>query len=116
MNSKQKGKAGELALASYLREHGFASAARGVQYKGGPESQDVVGIPGLHVECKYMASLQLHPSLEQATKDAGAGDVPVVFYKQVSLVNSAARTAKPWVAILSAEDFLLMWRELQAFR
>jgi hypothetical protein len=113
VNSKQKGKRGELELSAYLREHGFTAARRGVQYQGGPESKDVVGVPGLHVECKYMASLLLYPALEQATKDAGAGDVPVVMFRQV---DGKKRLDRDWVAVLRAEDFLSLWRELQAFR
>jgi hypothetical protein len=75
--------------------------------KGGPDSPDVCGVPGLQVECKRVETLRLYPALDQATRDAGAGDVPVVFHRT---------SRQPWVVILSAEDFLLMWRELQAFR
>ena len=52
MNSKDKGKRGERMAAAKFREHGF-DARRGVQYSGGPDSPDVVGPEGLHIEVKF---------------------------------------------------------------
>jgi hypothetical protein len=116
VNSRQKGKNGELALAKYLREHGFTEARRGQQFHGGADSPDCIGVPGTHLECKYMASLSLHDALAQAARDAGPGDVPVVAFKQVSKLTQAPGKAKPWVAILSLDDYLLMVRELETLR
>ena len=51
INSKQKGKSGELELARKLREYGY-NARRSVQYNGKAEEgqPDVIGLPGIHVE------------------------------------------------------------------
>lgn len=48
MNSKQKGKRGELEPASCLRDLGFHDIRRSVQYNGKAEdaNADLVGIPG----------------------------------------------------------------------
>jgi len=48
LNSKQKGKRGELEPASCLRDHGFRDIRRSVQYNGKAEdaNADLVGMPG----------------------------------------------------------------------
>ena len=84
-NSRQKGKRGELELAAILREHGFADARRGVQYSGLTGAADVVGVPGVHIEVKRYKTItrgQLEKALEQAKRDARAGEVPVVLYRE----------------------------------
>lgn len=102
MNSRNKGKRGELEMAKFLREHGYADAKRGVQYKGGAGSPDVCGVPGLHIECKRVEALSLYPALAQACRDAGdAGSIPVVLHR---------RNGSEWVAILRADDFLDIWK------
>ena len=50
-NSRAKGKAGERELAKKLREFGV-DARRGQQYSGANGDADVVGLQGVHIECK----------------------------------------------------------------
>ena len=98
MNSRAKGKAGELELAKVLREHGFDEARRGVQYSGGGDSPDIVGLPGFHVECKRVESGNLYTWLDQAVRDSdGTGRVPVVAHR---------KSRRAWVAVLLLDDFL----------
>lgn len=56
VNSKRKGKVGELEAAKYLRSLGFHSARRTVQHNGRSEGSlaDLVcdELPGLHIEVK----------------------------------------------------------------
>lgn len=81
MNSRRKGADGERALAKKLRELGF-DARRGAQYHGGPDSPDVVGIPGYHIECKrYKDNLNIYKAMEQAERDCG-GNIPIVFSRK----------------------------------
>lgn len=90
MNSRAKGKAGELELAEFLRQHG-AEARRGVQFKGGAGSPDVVtDIAGVHFECKRVEAGNLYTWMDQATRDAG-GQIPVVAHR---------KNRREWVAIL----------------
>jgi Holliday junction resolvase len=99
INSRQKGKAGELELASILREHGY-TARRGQQFKGGGDSPDVVGLPGVHIECKRVEQGNLYDWLAQAQRDAeGSGSTPVVVHR---------RNGKPWVVVMTLDDFLAM--------
>lgn len=98
MNSRAKGKVGELELAAFLRENGFEDAKRGVQYRGGGDSPDVVGIAGFHVECKRVEAGNLYSWLDQASADsAGTGRVPLVAHR---------RNRRQWVAILPLDEFL----------
>ena len=105
MNSRNKGKRGELEAAALLKEHGYEGARRGQQYSGGAGSPDVCGVPGLHLEIKRVEALQLYPALAQARRDAGDdGAIPVVLHR---------RSGQHWVAILDADDFLTIWKRSQ---
>lgn len=69
MNSREKGKRGERELAGELRRHGY-DARRGQQYCGANGDADVVGLPGLHIECKRVERLDLYAAMSQAEHDA----------------------------------------------
>jgi Holliday junction resolvase len=112
INSRQKGKNGELELAKFLREHGFAEARRGQQFHGGADSPDCVGVPGHHIECKRVEALSLYAAYDQAVRDAGPGSVPLVAHRK----NGTPHHPLPWLAILSLDDYLLMVRELEVLR
>ena len=99
INSKAKGKRGELELATILRSHGWTDAKRGVQYKGGADSPDVEGIPGVHFERKRVRGLQIYPSVAQAKAEARHGDIAVVAFRGNGV-------GKAELAILTLEDFL----------
>ena len=68
MNSREKGKRGERELAGELRRHGY-DARRGQQYCGVNGDADVVGLPGLHIECKRVERLDLYAAMAQAEKE-----------------------------------------------
>lgn len=98
---REKGKRGERMLRDLLRLNGFESARRGQQYSGTETSADVVGVPGLHIECKFVEKCNLRAALKQAEADAGEGDdFPIVFHK---------REREPWIAVLDATDFLVIY-------
>ena len=71
MNSKQKGKRGELELAKVLKEYGFDDAHRTVQYNGKADYSraDLVGLPGIHIECKRVEKINIEQAMEQAIRD-----------------------------------------------
>lgn len=103
--SKDKGKRGELLLARFLREHGY-EARRTAQYCGQTgEAADVVGLPGLHIECKFVERLNIREALEQAKRDAKKGLIPVLFHK---------RSREDWLVTMRAEDFMIVYREWEA--
>ena len=90
--SRDKGKVGERELAAYLTDHGFP-ARRGVQYKGGAGSPDVIceGLDNIHFECKRVERLDLWGALAQAEEEKGDGEIPVVAHRP---------NKRGWVAIL----------------
>ena len=98
--SRDKGKRGERELALKLKEYGY-DTRRGVQYHGGPESPDVIGLPGIHIECKRTERLNLYDALAQAKHDAGQ-DMPVVIHR---------RNDCDWVVIQPLEDWIELYRE-----
>ena len=67
MNSRNKGAKGERELAEKLRGMGFKTR-RGQQYSGANGDADVVGIEGLHIECKRVERLDLDGAMERARR------------------------------------------------
>ncbi len=100
MNSRSKGKRGELEVVHILREDGHKDARRGQQYRGGADSPDIIGLPGIHGEVKRVERLNLTEAYAQAVLDAGEGEIPTVFHK---------RNRGEWMATLSLKDFLRLY-------
>jgi Holliday junction resolvase len=98
MISKRKGRTGEREVAQLLRDHGIP-ARRGVQYQGGPDSPDVIGLEGFHIEVKRTERFSLYAALEQAMAERRDGDVPAVFHRA---------NQRGWVVVLNAADFLAL--------
>lgn len=67
MNSREKGCKGERELAKILRDYGY-TAKRGQQYSGANGDADVVGITGVHIECKRVERLNIHDGHESGRK------------------------------------------------
>jgi Holliday junction resolvase len=107
INSKRKGKVGELELSKKLKEYGYA-ARRSVQYNGKEEEgqADVLGLPGVHIECKRTERLNLYDAVEQAKRDCeGKEQLPVVFHR---------KNKSEWLAIMTLDDFMNLYRELES--
>lgn len=103
INSRTKGKVGELEFAALLRELGYV-ARRGQQFSGGGDSPDVVhDVEGIHFEIKRTEKLSLWDAMEQATKDAALGNVPVVAHR---------KNRKDWVVVMDARKFLTCFRRM----
>jgi Holliday junction resolvase len=102
MNSRQKGKRGELEFSKFLAAHGFP-ARRGQQFAGGNDSPDVVceSLKAFHIEVKRCERGNLYDWLEQARRDAQDGQIPTVYHR---------RNDSPWVSIRYAEDDMTIIR------
>lgn len=90
MNSRRKGKEGELSLARKLREYGY-DCRRGQQYSGANGDADVVGLPGIHIECKRVERLNLTDAMHQAMRDTRAGELPAVFHRPTRAYTALKR-------------------------
>ena len=100
MNSKAKGKRGELELAKTLKSYGY-DAERSVQYCGANGDADVVGLPGIHIECKRVEKLNIEKALQQAEADS-KGDIPAVFHR---------RNRETWKVTLRLDDFMEIYKK-----
>lgn len=96
VNSREKGKKGELELARILRGYG-ADTRRGQQYCGANGDADVVGLVGLHIECKRVERLNIYLAMQQAENDAREGEKPVVMHR---------RNREGWLVTLKLDDFM----------
>lgn len=100
INSRQKGKAGELELAHILQEYGYETR-RGQQYCGANGDADVVGLPGVHVECKRVENLNIDKAMAQAQHDAKDGEMPVVMHR---------KNRQRWKATMTLDDFMALYQ------
>lgn len=99
MNSREKGKRGERELANILRGFGFETR-RGQQFSGANGDADVVGLPGVHIECKRVEQLNVEKALQQAERDRRPGEVPVVMHRA---------NGTEWKVTLRLEDFMIFY-------
>jgi len=101
MNSRQKGARGERELAGKLREYGF-DTRRGQQYSGANGDADVVGLPGVHIECKRVERLNIEDAMAQSKRDARSGEIPVVMHR---------KNNSEWLVTLPLPLFMDMYAE-----
>lgn len=107
INSKQKGKRGELEIVRALKNYGY-DARRTAQYCGNTgDAADVVGLPGIHIEVKRVERLNLSETMTQAIRDARSGEAPAVFHR---------RSNAPWMVTMRLEDWINLYREWEAGR
>lgn len=101
INSKQKGAAFERMIAHKLKEYGY-EARRSVQYCGANGDPDVVGLPGIHIECKAVEKLNLYDAMLQSENDARPREVPIVVHK---------KNYKGILVTMKFEDWMNMYKE-----
>lgn len=102
INSRQKGKRGELELASILRELGFQNVRRSQQYAGMHGDADLVGLDKIHVEVKRNEHLNVQDAVDQSVRDAREGELPAVFHRK----NDC-----PWLVTMKLEDWIEIYKE-----
>jgi len=100
VNSRNKGAAGERELAKVLRQYGFETR-RGQQFCGANGDADVVGLPGIHIECKRTERTQLYDWIDQAKRDC-KDNMPVVMHR---------KNNSEWLVIQPLEDWIELYRE-----
>lgn len=103
MNSREKGKRGELELAGKLKEYGYKTR-RGQQYCGANGDADVIGLPGIHIECKRVEKLNLYDAMAQAVSDSKEKEMPAVFHRK----NNCE-----WLVTMRFDDFMKLYGEKQ---
>lgn len=105
INSKQKGKNGELEIVHILKDNGF-SARRTAQYCGkSGEASDVVcdELSDFHIEVKRNEHLNIYEAVAQSIRDSKDNNkVPVVFHR---------KNNKQWLCTLNLDDFIKLIKE-----
>lgn len=104
MNSRQKGARGERELATVLKSYGY-DCRRGQQYCGANGDADVVGLPGIHIECKRVEKLNLYDAMAQSKADVRENEMPVVMHRK----NNC-----DWLVTMSLEDWIKIYKECNA--
>lgn len=103
INSRTKGKTGEREIAKILRNQGFPDARRGQQYCGINGDADVIGVKGIHIECKRQERVQDELWMKQAEDDAKKGEIPVVIYR---------RNHEQWKLLIRQDLASIIWLTL----
>lgn len=99
--SKQKGTAAETAVVGYLQTHGFPYAERRT-LAGSSDRGDIAGIPGVVLEVKNCARMELAGWVDEAATEAGNADVDVY-----AVVHKRRRKGNPgdWFVTLPLSVF-----------
>lgn len=103
INSKTKGTVYEREIARVLREYGY-NVRRGQQYCGANGDADVVGLEGIHIECKRTERTDLYGWMAQAKNDAREGELPVVFHR---------KNNRKTLVIMELESFMRLYRDYE---
>jgi len=98
--SQRKGADGERELAALLRKHGH-TIERGGSLSFG-DAPDLVGLPGVHIECKRVERLNVSEAMAQAVRDAQKfkDGAPAVFHR---------RNREGWLVTMRLEDWLMLY-------
>lgn len=106
MNSRNKGAAGERELANILKQYGY-DCRRGQQYCGANGDADVIGLPGIHIECKRVERLNIHDAMDQAVKDSREGELPAVFHR---------KNRKDWLVTMLLDNWMNLYKKSRSNR
>lgn len=101
-SQQRKGAHGEAELVEVLRSYGY-EVSRGGSLTFG-EVPDLVGLPGIHVECKRVEKLNLDAAMQQAINDSERFNdgIPAVFHR---------KNRKPWLVTMRLDDFMKIYKK-----
>lgn len=112
-SQREKGKRGERELANLLKDYGY-DCRRGQQYCGTNGDADVVGLPGIHIECKRVERLNLEDAIQQAANDTQAEKIP--FGEEIYPTVFHRRNRGSWLVTMRLEDWISLYREWDSGR
>lgn len=95
INSRNKGKAGELEAVHFINAYGF-QVHRSQQYSGANSDADIDGIDGVHIEVKRNEHLNIENALQQAERDAKQ-KIPIVLHR---------KNREKWKVTIRADIFM----------
>lgn len=103
INSKRKGKSGELEICRVLKQYGF-DCRRSVQYNGKADDgqADIVGLKNIHAEIKRVERLNLYDAMAQAIHDSKDGELPAVFHR---------KNHSEWLVSMRLQEWVELYKE-----
>lgn len=116
INSKRKGKKGELYVVNRFKEHGY-ECNRTAQFKGNTgRADDIEGIDYIHAEVKFVEKLNLSEAMNQAIRDNLASTriaFPTVFHKKNYQELMVTMQFSTWIKLYNSfySDMKLKERE-----
>lgn len=100
---RQKGKIGERELSRELAKLFGVECHRTQQHCGDAGDSDVVGLPGIFIECKRVQSLNVPKAVAKAVEQCPVGEVPAVFHR---------RNREPWLVTCQLDDLKALAEKL----
>ena len=105
-SSQRKGAEGERELAAILRGYGYPCTRGGSLTYG--TIPDIVGLQGIHIECKRVERLDLPAAVEQATRDANRflDGKPAVFHR---------KNGGQWLVTMTLPQWIQLYKESRKY-
>lgn len=107
INSRDKGRRGEIELAKELMKYGYEDSERTGQFCGKSGDADVRGVPYLHIECKRVEQLNIEKALQQAEEDHKKNTIPVVMHR---------KNREQWKVTLRLDAFMNLWKLIPEYQ
>ncbi len=101
INSRNKGKVGELEFVKKIKEYGFTDARRTQQFSGEGHTADVIGLPDIHIEVKRVESLNIHNAIAQCHRDKRESDLGIVAHR---------KNNTPWLVTMTLDDWMEIYK------
>lgn len=106
INSKRKGKTGELEFAHECEKYDLMGVHRTAQTNGKLEHSlaDCEGLEGIHVEVKRVEKLNIDMAMDQAIRDTDAKKekrIPAIFHR---------KNRKPWKVTMLFSDWTKLYK------
>jgi len=80
---------------------GYSKVRRGQQFSG-LEGEDVVGLPGIHVEVKRVQALNIEKAMGQSMRDRLTSQMAIVAHR---------KDRCEWLITMRANDWFTIYRE-----
>ena len=100
--SQRKGRTGELELVKILNDYGIpVQAGAAVSFGTTP---DLIGMYGIHIECKRSEHLNLYNAVAQSVKDSEKfrDGLPAVFHR---------KNRTPWLVTMQLDDWMEIYQQ-----
>ncbi len=107
MNSRAKGKRGELEVVAVAKAAGFPDAARTSDGRAQDQRGDISGVPLLHLEVKRVQRFDIEAWMDQARSDRPPGTIATVVHR---------RNDMPWLATMDFDALLGLVLRYELYR